>query len=1293
MTKPGERLICCKFHTAGFAFIFIILLISATLCAAPGKDAPLIADRKLGWNFENNSISGFKILSGNVAPISNRDDRKYDKEGNFFLTTGRNVDKENDDSIVCELRSPVFTIKTNYLSMLIGGGHDNGRLIVSLTREKDDVPVFYFTGSGDENMIRRIVNISHLEGELFYIKILDNSDAPMGHLNVDDIRFFDIKDMRDEEKASRKKLEIWFDETAESKKASISASVSYSGKNLRNIAMPLGGIGAGQVSLRGDGSFGSWEIFNRICRHNFNNDCFFAIRTSINDESFLKNNKGKYRRVETRGLPRTSNYPLSEMRDITFTNEYPLGVWLFRDKNLPVDITLEAFSPFIPGDLENSSLPAAVMKFKIKNKINAEISASLLGNMQNMVGHLGLSGINRGKSADLGWNKNTLKTDASSSRIFMSAKSGEPDILKREKTVVSMDVEAANLFFPMRGARFIEREIRDRLSEPAAQRQNDIYIIREAKTILSLSNEQKNLLLDSIKNGASLIISGDSKMFSQIKDFCSFGVKYDCAADTDSLSFSLPPLKYSDPKAAEKDENADKPASVSIKNAAYFVNAVYGENVRQMLSLDKDKPAALLCDYHKGKAIFCAFDIAEKNTGVSARLLAGYMLSLLGGEEFTLSSGLADDAPGAGSMEFSVLDPKASSVAQVYHIASAMKDFVKDGKLKFISSKFPSPRFETWNASFASEITLAPNEEKEITFVLTWNFPNHYWRFRYEKDWLIGNNYTNRFKDAAAVSDYVISNLEYLEKETKKFSRALRDSTLPQFITEAVGSTLAIMNSPVFIYPKNGGIYSWEGRGYIDGTCSLNCTHVMQYSQAPAFLFSDIASDFRKTDYHYQQKEDGGIRYRLDLPLDAPRGSGAIVDGQIGVIIQTYREYLLSTDTSVLKSDWQKIKAAILWLFKEDPDADGIIESPQFTTFDWTLEGINPMVGFGYLSALEASRNMAAAVGDSSLAEEAGARFIKGREKLEGLLWDDKRSHFIQRLPADKKIDYQIENGCLSVQLQGVFWQRLLGLDEFVSKEKVAKTLLTIFEKNWKSDLSAYPSKEKTRFFASGSEKGLINCSWKSGETPEKPFPYSDEVWSGFEYLFASMLIREGLVDEGLFVARGARERYDGIWRNPFADEETGNFYIRALSSYDLILSSQGFIFDLPDGLLGFTPKMTPGKHKSFFSYGKCWGIFSQERTVDSQRESISILHGELEINKMIFAAPQSFAPANISVKHRRAGQAADEAQRIDSTISPMDFSVKPSMTDGEKPIRIMLSSAIHATENDEILVDIFSKE
>ena len=54
----------------------------------------------------------------------------------------------------------------------------------------------------------------------------------------------------------------------------------YDQEHTRRIALPLGGIGTGTVSLGGRGNLQDWEIVNRPAKGFTPDNTFFAIRTS-----------------------------------------------------------------------------------------------------------------------------------------------------------------------------------------------------------------------------------------------------------------------------------------------------------------------------------------------------------------------------------------------------------------------------------------------------------------------------------------------------------------------------------------------------------------------------------------------------------------------------------------------------------------------------------------------------------------------------------------------------------------------------------------------------------------------------------------------------------------------------------------------------------------------------------------------------------------------------------------------------------------------------------------------------
>ena len=53
---------------------------------------------------------------------------------------------------------------------------------------------------------------------------------------------------------------------------------------------------------------------------------------------------------------------------------------------MPFEVELEAFSPFIPHDVKNSSLPGAYFNFKVTSRSNKKVDVMLLGTLRNLVG-------------------------------------------------------------------------------------------------------------------------------------------------------------------------------------------------------------------------------------------------------------------------------------------------------------------------------------------------------------------------------------------------------------------------------------------------------------------------------------------------------------------------------------------------------------------------------------------------------------------------------------------------------------------------------------------------------------------------------------------------------------------------------------------------------------------------------------------------------------------------------------------------------------------------------------------
>ena len=158
-----------------------------------------------------------------------------------------------------------------------------------------------------------------------------------------------------------------------------------SDNELGYIGMPVGGIGAGQVYLGGDGQLWYWDIFNiRRINPGGPGDKFY-LNPMVQDRKFEQGFAVKVKNIDTPGIT-PSVFPLREggFRNISFTGEYPIGKVSYSDPTSPVSVDLQAFSPFIPTDYLSSDFPAVILEYTVTNTSDQAVQIELLGWLQNM---------------------------------------------------------------------------------------------------------------------------------------------------------------------------------------------------------------------------------------------------------------------------------------------------------------------------------------------------------------------------------------------------------------------------------------------------------------------------------------------------------------------------------------------------------------------------------------------------------------------------------------------------------------------------------------------------------------------------------------------------------------------------------------------------------------------------------------------------------------------------------------------------------------------------------------------
>ncbi|MGQ9454622.1 MAG: GH116 family glycosyl-hydrolase [Armatimonadota bacterium] len=550
-------------------------------------------------------------------------------------------------------------------------------------------------------------------------------------------------------------------------------------------------------------------------------------------------------------------------------------------------------------------------------------------------------------------------------------------------------------------------------------------------------------------------------------------------------------------------------------------------------------------------------------------------------------------------------------------------DFRSDGELEDNGVHDPSPESTADIASLGLEVSLRPGESAELPFVLTWYFPNreNYWNREEEvRGAKLRNRYADFWSDAWDVARYVVTNLDRLEKETARFKEALYTSTLPRIVLDAAGANMSILRTNTCLWLDDDRFYGFEGCSDSAGCCPMNCTHVYNYEQAVAFLFPRLERTMRITDFTNNVEENGKMAFRTHVPLGRIlHRFHAAADGQMGCILKLYREYLMCGDLEFLKLVYPGAKKSMQYVWAEwDKDQDGVMEGIQHNTYDIEFVGANTMTGTLYLGALKAMEKIASILGDQEFSAICAELFQSGSEKLSRELFNGE--FFVQDCDVESAPRYQFGQGCLSDQLLGQWFCRVVGLGYVLPPDEVQAALGSIFKYNWQPSLAGHESVQRT--YALNDEAGLLLCTWPRGGRPKFPFPYADEVWTGIEYQVAAHLIYEGMLDEGLSIVKGVRDRHNGVARNPWNEFECGHHYARAMASWSLILALSGYLYNAPEKTISFAPKISAADFRCFYSAGSCWGTYEQKLVGNALTTKIGVAWGELEVRRIELELP-----------------------------------------------------------------------
>jgi uncharacterized protein (DUF608 family) len=528
------------------------------------------------------------------------------------------------------------------------------------------------------------------------------------------------------------------------------APTVYRGAELEKIGMPIGGICAGQLYLGGNGKLWHWDIFNQSIG---TGDAHYAHPPK--PDSPLE--QGFALRISTAGQHQFRPLDHTGFSQIMFCGQYPIAQIEYRDPAAPLTASLEAFSPFIPLNEKDSSLPATVMRFSVKNISSENVDCELLGWLENAV----------------------------------CTYSEKTSLGQRENHVVRN-----------RHLRWLDcRAIRPPAPPPMAPRADVVFDDFQKETYEGWEVTGTAFGTGPILKSQIPAYQGDvGSPGPRVVNSHASAPGGDVTAKDDQVG-----TLTSKPFVIERHfinfwiggGNHPGKTCVNLLLDGKVVWSATGENNNKMRQASVDvrqwqgKTARLeIVDQQRGP---------WGNIGVAQIVFTDKPASRQ--FEFT-------EQPDFGTMGLGLVDPQPTDLATAAIAVGALSEGIVPGTEHAAASMN-----KKLVGALGRKLSLAPSETATVTFVIAWHFPN----LRLKDG---GRFYATRFRSATDVAQYVAQDFDRLHAQTRLWHDTWYDSTLPHWFLDRTQANASILATSTSHWFANGRFYGWEGVGCCEGTCT-----------------------------------------------------------------------------------------------------------------------------------------------------------------------------------------------------------------------------------------------------------------------------------------------------------------------------------------------------------------------------------------------------------------------------------------------------------------------------------------
>ena len=940
----------------------------------------------------------------------------------------------------------------------------------------------------------------------------------------------------------------------------------YSGAALERIGMPVSGATTGQVYLAGDGRAWLWDIFNADSFRYGGDDWqgqHYATPVPL-DPVFTT---GFALRWEDAGDRHTMRLDAADFADVRFQGRYPVGRVLLRDPRCPFEVRLEAFSPFVPTNAADSSIPATMFEYTLRNTTDRPISAQIAGVAENPVC------LDSRHTQPVDLHSSTLELPGVAGLVHTAVAAPPPENPRPDVLLEEWDREDFGPWTAT-GTAFG--------SGPVRESEAPDYFVREG---------------DLGVDGTRFVTSHNWRDGGEADDHRGRLV--------------------SEPLTLERRYLAARIGGGNTPDAGLRV-VVDGEIVARLAGNNSEimHPKAIDISAWEGRT--ATIELVDEATGGWGHVNCDRIWLT----DVPLDPKPVEDLPDGGTFALAALTPGGRARPSVAAWATASDWFdAADGPA----------HVDAGSASLAGTVTvpvdLAPGEETTVRFALAWHFPTIGGRFGYiAGSESLRRHYGEVYDDASDVVADLAARAGDLSSTTRDFTATWYDeSTLPLWFLERTLIPASTVATGTCLRFHTGRFYGWEGIYCCDGTC----THVWNYAQSIARLFPELERDAReRTDFGTSFHPDtGAVDYRGEADrrvahdgqcgnvLRAYREHQMSADDaflrRIWPQVKKATQYLIGHDgepDGVLEGPQYNTLDAT-W-YGEIPWITGLYVA----ALRAAAEMADDMDDRAFAARCRDLADTGSETLDAVLWNDRFSYYEHLVDPAHPEATSSNKGCHIDQMFGQT---YAHQLGLPRVFAPG---HSRAALATIVRNNHLADAHAYLED----SDIDG------GRVYSTEGEPGTVMCTWPFGGADIAPgegdpglVAYFNEVWTGQEYQLAAHLFAEDMTDEALAVTRAVHERYSAEKRNPYNEIECSDHYARAMMAHAVYLAATGYEYHGPRGHLGMAPRLgDPADVAAAFTVAEGWGLYRQSRRGHQQRSEVDLRYGRLRLRSFATRVP-----------------------------------------------------------------------